>query len=216
MLTCLLYFDIGSFLTLEYLKENKEILINYYQKHKVQSLLIYFLFYIFMTTLSFPGATILTLAGAATFGFSISLIVISFASSIGATLAFLISRYLFKDYIQKKFSQQLKVINKGLDQEGAFYLFSLRLIPIFPFFLINLLMGLTSINAVSYYFVSQIGMLLGTIVYVNAGAQLSQINSLKEIMSPQVIASFILLGLLPLFAKKIILFIKSNFLSPKV
>ncbi len=169
-----------------------------------------------MTTLSFPGATILTLAGAATFGFSISLIVISFASSIGATLAFLISRYLFKDYIQKKFSQQLKVINKGLDQEGAFYLFSLRLIPIFPFFLINLLMGLTSINAVSYYFVSQIGMLLGTIVYVNAGAQLSQINSLKEIMSPQVIASFILLGLLPLFAKKIILFIKSNFLSPKV
>lgn len=146
----------------------------------------------------------MTLAGAGIFGFWPSLIVISFASTIGATLSFLGSRYLFRDWVQNKFGEKLQKINEGIEKEGAFYLFSLRLMPIFPFFMINLLMGLTPIKISTYFFTSQLGMLAGTIIYVNAGVQLSQIESTKDIVSQDIIISLMLLGLFPIAIKKLL------------
>lgn len=176
----------------------------YYFENKIQTLLLYFLIYVLTTALSVPGATILTLAGAGIFGFWTSLILISFASTIGATLAFLSSRFLFQDIVQEKFGKKLSKINQGMEREGAFYLFSMRLMPIFPFFMINLLMGLTSIKTPTYFFVSQAGMLAGTLIYVNAGVQLSEIESTKDILSPDIILSFTLLGIFPLLVKRIL------------
>ncbi len=211
---------LADFLTLEYLKTNKEILISYYQSNPLQTLSIYFLIYILTTALSLPGATILTLAGGALFGFTTGLVTISFASTLGATLAFLSSRFIFRDIVEKKWGHKLKTLNEGIQKDGAFYLFTLRLVPIFPFFLINLSMGLTKINILTFYFVSQIGMLAGTMVYVNAGVQLSSINSLADIASPSILLSFALLGVFPLIAKKIIEHFKSlkvykNFKKPQ-
>ena len=142
-----------------------------------------------------------TLLGAALFGFWTSLLLVSFASTIGATLAFLSSRFLLRDWVQSKFGDKLKAINQGVERDGAFYLFSLRLIPVFPFFLINLLMGLTPISTIRFYLISQLGMLPGTAVYLNAGTQLAQIDSLSGIVSPSVLASFALLGLFPVVTK---------------
>lgn len=176
----------------------------YYVENKAQTLALYFLIYVLTTALSVPSATILTLAGAGIFGFWTSLIVISFASTFGATLALLGSRFLFKDIVQEKFGEKLSRINQGMEKEGAFYLFSLRLIPIFPFFMINLLMGLTNIKIPTYFFVSQAGMLAGTIIYVNAGVQLSEIQSTKDILSLDIILSFALLGIFPLLVKRIL------------
>ncbi|PUZ92733.1 TVP38/TMEM64 family protein, partial [Vibrio vulnificus] len=150
---------------------------------------------------SVPGATVVTLLGAALFGFWYSLLLVSFASTIGATIAFLSSRYLLKDWVQARFGDKLSAINQGVEKDGAFYLFSLRLIPVFPFFLINLLMGLTPISIGRYYLTSQIGMLPGTAVYLNAGTQLADINSLSGILSPTVLASFALLGVFPIAVK---------------
>lgn len=151
-----------------------------------------------------------TLLGAALFGFWTSLVLVSFASTIGATLAFLSSRYLLRDWVQAKFGNKLDTINKGVEKDGAFYLFSLRLIPVFPFFLINLLMGLTPISVAKFYLFSQLGMLAGTMVYLNAGTQLAEIDSLAGIVSPTVLASFALLGLFPLIAKWIMNKIRPN------
>ncbi len=136
--------------------------------------LLFFAFYVVITALSLPGAAIMTLAGGALFGLAWGFVIVSFASTIGATLAFLVSRYLLRDSVQKRFGDRLKPINRGIEREGAFYLFTLRLVPIFPFFLINILMGLTPIKTFTYYWVSQLGMLAGTVVYVNAGTQLAQ------------------------------------------
>ncbi|MEF1173996.1 TVP38/TMEM64 family protein, partial [Vibrio sinaloensis] len=144
------------------------------------------------------------------FGFWTSLLLVSFASTIGATLAFLSSRFLLRDWVQGKFGDKLSAINQGVERDGAFYLFSLRLIPVFPFFLINLLMGLTPISVARFYFVSQLGMLPGTAVYLNAGTQLAQIESLSGIVSPSVLASFALLGLFPVIAKWVMNKIKSS------
>ena len=152
--------------------------------------------------MSLPGATILTLLGGALFGLIKGGLLVSFASTIGATLAFLASRYLLKDSIQSKFGDKLKVINEGVKKEGGFYLFTMRLIPAFPFFLVNLVMGLTPIKTLTFFLVSQVGMLPGTLVYVNAGTQLAQLESLSGILSPKLIASFALLGVFPLVAKK--------------
>jgi uncharacterized membrane protein YdjX (TVP38/TMEM64 family) len=166
--------------------------------------------YIAVAALSLPGAAILTLAAGALFGNLAGLIMVSFASSIGATLAFLVSRFLLKDYVQKKFGDKLKAINEGVAKEGAFYLFTLRLVPVFPFFVINLAMGLTPIKTLAFYLVSQVGMLPGTFVYVNAGTQIGKLESLKGILSPELIFSFALLGIFPLVAKKIISMIKAR------
>ena len=204
------YFDLGSYLTLEYIKENQENLQNYYLNNKFLTMGIFFGIYIVATAMSFPGATILTLLGGAIFGLGWGLVLVSFASTIGATLAFLMSRTVLRDTIQNKFGDKLKTFNEGVEREGALYLFTLRLVPIFPFFLINTVMGLTPMTVGKFYIVSQLGMLLGTAVYVNAGVQLSQLDSLSGILSPELIGSFALLGVLPIISKKIIEMIKAR------
>ncbi len=203
-------FDLGQYLTLAELKSRHAAFQDYYQDHTVLTLGIYALIYIVVTALSLPGAAVMTLAGGALFGFWAGLVVVSFASSIGATLAFLVARFLLRDYVQRKFGQRLKAINRGVERDGAFYLFTLRLVPIFPFFVINLAMALTPIKTGIYYIVSQIGMLPGTAVYVNAGTQLAQIDSLGGILSPGLLLSFALLGIFPLIAKKFVNWLKTR------
>ncbi len=204
------YFFLGldSYLTLDFLQSQQASLQAYYQEHQLETLLIYFLVYVLTTALSLPGATVLTLAGGAFFGLGLGLLVISFASTIGATCAFLVARFLLRDSIQKRYGDRLARIHEGFQKEGAFYLFTLRLVPLFPFFMINLLMGLTPMKTRTYYWVSQLGMLPGTAVYVNAGTQLAQIESLSGILSPKLIVSFALLGVFPLLAKRLIPFIR--------
>ena len=197
-------FDLSNFLTLDYLKNQQQAFNNYYHHNHFSTLLIYFIIYIVVTALSLPGAAIMTLAGGALFGLWTALVVVSFASSIGATIAFLVSRFLLRDWVQTKFGDKLQAINSGIEKEGSFYLFTLRLVPIFPFFAINLLMGLTPIKTVPYYLVSQAGMLAGTFVFVNAGTQIGQLESISGILSPGLLFSFALLGVFPLVAKRII------------
>tara|TARA_R110002072_G_scaffold534_3_gene3698 strand:- start:74344 stop:76476 length:2133 start_codon:yes stop_codon:yes gene_type:complete len=203
-------YQLTDYLTLDYLKTNQDRFIQYYQENKLQTIFSFLGIYVLATALSLPGATILTLAAGALFGLVTGTIIVSFASTIGATLAFLAARFILKESIQNKFSEKLKTINNGIQKDGAFYLFTLRLIPIFPFFLINLVMGLTPIKTITFFFVSQVGMLLGTIVYVNAGSQLAQIESLSGILSPGLIGSFVLLGILPFIGKKLVQYLKAN------
>lgn len=201
-------FDLERYFTLDQLKTSQAQFATWQAAHPWLLALSYFLIYVLITALSLPGATILTLAGGAIFGLWQGLLLVSFASSIGATLAFLASRYLFRHAVEQRFSKQLNAINQGIAKEGAFYLFTLRLVPLFPFFLINLLMGLTQLPTRTFYWVSQIGMLAGTIVYVNAGTQLAQITSLKNILSPSLLLSFIILGLFPWLAKGVLGFLQ--------
>jgi pyruvate/2-oxoglutarate dehydrogenase complex dihydrolipoamide dehydrogenase (E3) component/uncharacterized membrane protein YdjX (TVP38/TMEM64 family) len=207
-------FDLGRFFTLDYLKSQQQAFQDYYAAHRLATLFSYFIIYVLVTALSLPGAAVMTLAGGALFGFWAALVVVSFASSIGATLAFLVSRFLLRDWVQAKFGDKLKAINAGVEREGSFYLFSLRLVPLFPFFVINLVMGLTPMRTAAFYWVSQIGMLAGTAVYVNAGTQLGSITSLGGILKPGIILSFVLLGLFPLLAKKILKFVKVRQTEP--
>ncbi len=172
--------------------------------------LLFFVLYIAVAALSLPGAAVLTLAAGALFGLVWGVVLVSFASSIGATLAFLVARFILRDSVQKRFGDRLQAINKGIEQEGAFYLFTLRLVPIFPFFLINLLMGLTPIRTLTFYWISQVGMLAGTVVYVNAGTQLAQIESIGGILSPGLVLSFAALGIFPLIGKKVVDWLKKR------
>ncbi|MCK6261962.1 TVP38/TMEM64 family protein [Vibrio sp. ZSDE26] len=203
----------GQLLTLENAKHQQASLAQFIDANFLFAALSYFAIYIVITALSIPGAAVVTLLGAALFGFWTSLLLVSFASTIGATLAFLSSRFLLKEWVQNKFGEKLNTINEGIEKDGAFYLFSLRLIPVVPFFLINLLMGLTPISAVRFYLVSQLGMLPGTAVYLNAGTQLSQIDNLSGIVSFPVILSFVLLGLFPIITKKVIGLVKRTSLE---
>ncbi|NOQ78341.1 MAG: NAD(P)-binding protein [Gammaproteobacteria bacterium] len=203
-------FDFDHYLSFSYLKENQLQFNDYFQAHPFLVSASFFIIYIISVAFSVPGATLLTLIGGAVFGFIWGLILISFASSIGATLAFLVSRFLLRDSIQNRFGSHLERINKGIEKEGAFYLFTLRLVPIFPFFLINLVMGLTPLKAGTFYWVSQLGMLAGTAVYVNAGTQLSQLESASGILSLPIIISFTLLGIFPFIAKKMISIMRAN------
>ncbi|HIF9370540.1 TPA: dihydrolipoyl dehydrogenase [Photobacterium damselae] len=198
-----LYFDLSQYFTLEQAKAQQLALQDTIQTHPVWASLVFFFAYVAVTALSLPGAAIMTLLGAALFGFWWSLVLVSFASTIGATLAFLFSRFILRDWVQTKFGSRLSAINDGVKKQGSFYLLSLRLIPVFPFFLINLLMGLTPIRAKQFFFVSQLGMLPGTAVYVNAGTQLGEINTLSGIISLPVLISLALLGLFPLIAKAV-------------
>ncbi|HIF9199044.1 TPA: dihydrolipoyl dehydrogenase [Photobacterium damselae] len=198
-----LYFDLSQYFTLEQAKAQQLALQDTIQTHPVWASLVFFFAYVAVTALSLPGAAIMTLLGAALFGFWWSLVLVSFASTIGATLAFLFSRFILRDWVQTKFGSRLSAINDGVKNQGSFYLLSLRLIPVFPFFLINLLMGLTPIRAKQFFFVSQLGMLPGTAVYVNAGTQLGEINTLSGIISLPVLISLALLGLFPLIAKAV-------------
>ncbi|MBP7283702.1 MAG: FAD-dependent oxidoreductase [Leptospiraceae bacterium] len=214
------YYGLQEYLSFESLKSNRDLLNSYYAQNQLLFISAYILLYIVSVAVALPGAAILTLAGGALFGVITGTLIVSFASTIGATASFLISRYLFRDTLREKFSDKLNAIDKGIRRDGAFYLFTLRMIPIFPFFLINVLMGLTDISVLVFFFVSQVGMLLGTIAYVNAGTQLASISSLKDILSPNLIFSFVALGILPLIAKSIISYLQNqkiykNYKKPK-
>ena len=203
-------FDVQQYLTLSSIKESLTSFESWQSQNPLMVSLCFFAVYVVITGLSLPGAAVMTLAAGALFGLWWGLLIVSFASTIGATLAFLVSRFLLQDWVQQRFGNRLKAINNGIEKEGGFYLFTLRLVPIFPFFIINLVMGLTSIKTWTFYWVSQIGMLAGTLVYVNAGTQIAQIDSLGSIMSFDLLASFALLGIFPLMTKKILDVVKAK------
>ena len=198
------HFDLEQYLTLEYVKSQQQIIDQYYAENRVLTLVGFFLLYVVITGASLPGAAVLTLTGGAIFGLATGLILVSFASTIGASIAFLVSRYLFRDAVQTRFGNSLKAINDGIDKDGPFYLFALRLVPAFPFFVINLVMGLTSLRLWTFFWVSQLGMFAGTVVYVNAGTRLAQIESASGIFSGEILLSFLLLAMLPFIGKKIV------------
>ena len=197
-------FDLGKYFSLDYFKQQQGVIAAYYQANPVQTGLIFLAGYVVVTALSLPGAAIMTLVAGAIFGLVWGVIIVSFASTIGATLAFLVARFLLRDSIQSKFGDKLKAFNAGVEKEGGFYLFTLRLVPAFPFFMINVVMGLTTMKTRTFFWVSQVGMLAGTIVFVYAGQKLSEITSLKGILSPGLIGAFVLIGILPIVAKKIV------------
>ena len=198
-------FDLKQYFSIEYFQTQRAALEAYRESHPLQMALLFFLVYVAVTGLSLPGAAIMTLVAGALFGLLWGTVIVSFASTLGATLAFLASRFLLRDWVQGKFGDKLKPINDGVAKEGAFYLFALRLVPAFPFFVINLVMGLTSIKTRTFYWVSQLGMLAGTIVYVYAGTQLGQFR-----ISGGLIAAFVLLGIFPLVAKRALEAIKAR------
>ena len=204
------YFGLHQHINLKYIQTQQDAITLYQSKYPLHASLLFFLVYIAITALSLPGAAIMTLAGGAIFGLLLGTILVSFASTIGATLAFLVSRYLFREVLQRRFSKKLEIINQGIEQDGAFYLFTARLVPIIPFFIVNLVMGLTPIKTLTFALVSQAGMLAATIIFVNAGTQLAQIKSLEDIFSPELIISLTLLGIFPLAAKKMIDLIQSR------
>ncbi|MDG1443747.1 MAG: FAD-dependent oxidoreductase [Pseudomonadales bacterium] len=210
LISAFFYFDLSSYLTLEYIKSQQAVLDAEVSSNPLRAATIYFVIYVLVAALSLPGAAIMTLLGGAIFGLGWGLLIISFASTIGATIAMLVSRFIFRDQVRARFGNQLGPIDRGIEKDGAFYLFTLRLVPIFPFFLVNLLMGVTAISAPVFFIVSQIGMLAGTAVFVNAGTQLAQIESLSGILSPGLFFSFALLGIFPLIAKKIVEVGKAN------
>ena len=201
---------LGHYLTLDYLKASQDKFSQLYGENRFAVIAAYMAIYITVTALSLPGAAVMTLAGGAMFGFWIGFVVVSFASTIGATLACFVARFLLRDWVQNRFGDKLSTINNGIEKEGAFYLFSLRLVPIFPFFVINLAMGLTTMKLLTFYWVSQIGMLPGTMAYVNAGKELGQIESLSGILSPGLILSFVILGVFPITVKKLLTFYKKK------
>jgi len=203
-------FDVGSLLTLENIKAQQARLDELYQAKPLLMAGSVFAIYVAVAALSIPGAAVLTLLTGAIFGLGVGMLIASFASSIGATLAFLASRYLLRSTVESKFGDKLHMINNSVEKEGAFYLFTMRLVPIFPFFLVNLVMGLTKIKTGVFYIVSQLGMLAGTFVFVNAGTQLASINSVGEVLSPKLLFSFALLGIFPIVAKRVVDYVKAK------
>ena len=203
-------FDLEQYLNLEYLKSSKSLFILYYEQNPILVLGSYFLSYVALTAFSLPGAVWMTLGGGAIFGLLTGTIMISFASTIGATLAMLISRYLLRNWVQESFAKQMQSINSGIQKNGGYYLFTLRLLPIVPFFMINMGIGLTPLRTSTFYWVSQLGMLPGTLVYINAGSELAKIEALGDILSPTLIGSFVLLGIFPLLVKKVISIIEAK------
>ena len=196
--------DLGRYFSLAFIKDSQQSFAAQYAANPWGVTAAYFVVYVLITALSLPGAAIMTLAGGASFGLVWGTVVVSFASTIGATLAMLAARYVLRDSIEKRFGSKLAEVNKGIAKEGAFYLFTLRLLPIIPFFALNLLMGLSQMRTFTYFWVSQLGMFAGTVAYVNAGTEIAKIDSLRSILSPGLLASFVALGLLPLVLKKVI------------
>ncbi len=197
-------FDLGRFFSIEYFKAQHAAFDDFYRANPLFTVAVFLAIYVTVTGLSLPGAALMTLVAGAIFQLLWGTVIVSFASTIGATLACLASRFLLRDWVQGKFGDKLRAINEGVAREGAFYLFALRLVPLFPFFVINLVMGLTPMRARTFYWVSQLGMLAGTIVYVYAGTQIARIESLKGILTPGLLISFALLGVFPLIAKRIV------------
>ena len=203
-------FDLGQYLNLQTLKAQQAAIADYREHNPVLSVAVYFVIYVAVTALSVPGAALLTLAGGAVFGVLWGTVIVSFASPLGATAAFLIARFLLRDWVGQRFGQRLTAIDEGIQREGAFYLFTLRLVPVFPFFLVNLLLGLTAMRTWTFFWVSQLGMLAGTVAYVNAGTQLARIDSLGGILSPALLGSFAILGVFPLLARRVVERIRRN------
>jgi pyruvate/2-oxoglutarate dehydrogenase complex dihydrolipoamide dehydrogenase (E3) component/uncharacterized membrane protein YdjX (TVP38/TMEM64 family) len=203
-------FDLGRYFSLDALKAQQAAIEAFRTRQPGLAVALYFAVYVLVTALSLPGAALMTLAGGAVFGLWWGTLIVSFASSVGATLAFLVSRFLLRDWVTRRFGARFAAIDAGVRREGAFYLFTLRLVPIFPFFLVNLLFGLTALRTRTFYWVSQLGMLAGTLVYVNAGTQLGRLESLSGIVSPTLLGSFALLGIFPLIAKKIVELVRAN------
>jgi uncharacterized membrane protein YdjX (TVP38/TMEM64 family) len=203
-------FDLGQYLSLENFKASQADIVAAKDANPALYIAGFFLLYVAVTGLSIPGAAIMTLVAGALFGVVVGTLIVSFASTMGATLAFLSSRYVLRDWVQGKFGERLRAVDDGLEKDGAFYLFTLRLIPVFPFFVINLLMGLTRIKTGTFFWVSQIGMLPATIVFVNAGTQISRIDSTAGLLSPTLIASFVALALFPWAAKGIVAIVKRS------
>jgi len=210
LVSAFFWLDLGQYLDMETLKARQDDIDAYYHAHPVRTIAVYFVAYVLMAALSLPGAVWITLAGGAIFGLWVGTVIISFASTIGATLAFLAARFLFHDWVQERFGRSMRSVNAGVRRDGAFYLFTLRMVPLFPFWVINLVMALTPIRTWVFYVVSQVGMLAGTLVYVNAGAQLAQIRSLDGVLSPSLLASLSLLGIFPLAARKIVDLLKAR------
>ena len=203
-------FDLGQYLSLENFKASQAEIVAAKDANPALYIAGFFLLYVAVTGLSIPGAAIMSLVAGALFGVVLGTLIVSFASTMGATLAFLSSRYLLRDWVQGKFGERLRAVDDGLEKDGAFYLFTLRLIPVFPFFVINLLMGLTRIKTGTFFWVSQIGMLPATIVFVNAGTQISRIESTAGLLSPTLIASFVALAFFPWVAKGIVAIVKRS------
>jgi len=204
------YFDVGQYLNMETLRARQADIDAYYRDNPLQTIALYFVTYVVMAALSLPGAVWITLAGGAIFGVAVGTLVISFASSIGATLAFLVARFLLRDWVQARFGNSLRAVNEGVRKDGPFYLFTLRMVPVFPFWVINLVMALTPIKAWVFYLVSQVGMLAGTLVYVNAGSQIASIRSLDGILSPSLLISLSLLGIFPLATRGVTAWMKNK------
>jgi uncharacterized membrane protein YdjX (TVP38/TMEM64 family) len=195
---------LGHYLSLEYLQASRARALAQVEAAPLTASLAFFAMYVLVTGLSLPGAAVMTIAAGAIFGVVWGVALVSFASAVGATVAFLIARTVLREWVERRFGAYLEPINRGLEREGVFYLFSLRMVPVFPFFVVNLLMGLTRIRVVPFYFVSQVGMLAGTFVFVFAGTQLAGIRSLGDVLSPGLIGALTLLGVFPLLAKKVI------------
>ena len=203
-------FDLGQILSLESFKASQADIVAAKDANPALYIAGFFILYVAVTGLSIPGAAIMSLVAGALFGVVVGTIIVSFASTMGATLAFLSARYVLRDWVQGKFGDRLRPINDGVEKDGAFYLFTLRLIPVFPFFVINLLMGLTRIKTRTFFWVSQLGMLPATVVFVNAGTQISRIESTAGLLSPTLIASFVALALFPWVAKGIVALVKRS------
>ncbi len=195
---------LGQYLSLEYLQASRAHAVEHVNAAPLTASIVFFLVYVLVTGLSLPGAAVMTIAAGAIFGVWWGVLLVSFASSVGATIAFMISRLVLGDWVQRRFGKHLEPINRGFESEGHFYLFSLRMVPVFPFFIVNLLMGLTRIGVLQFYLVSQIGMLAGTFVFVFAGTQLAEIHKLGDVLSPGLMIALTLLGVFPLIAKKLV------------
>ena len=202
------WFDLGQYLSLDAFKAQQAQILEAKDANPLLYIGGFFLIYVVVTALSLPGAAIMSLVAGALFGVVTGTIIVSFAASIGATLAFLSARFLLRDWVQSKFSERLKAIDDGIARDGAMYLFTIRLIPLFPFFVVNLLMGLTRIKTRTFYWVSQIGMLPATAVFVNAGTQISKVDSTAGLLSPTLIGSFVLLGIFPWIARGLVAAVK--------
>ncbi len=203
LLAAYFLFDLGRFFNLTFFKTHQAAINAYFDAHPWRTAGLFALLYISVTALSFPGTALLTLCAGALFGLLWGTLLVSFASALGATLAFTLSRFLWRDWVQRRFGAQLAAFNRGVERDGAFYLVSLGLIPVVPYFIINLVMGLTPMRTLTFYWASQTGMLLETILIVNAGTQLAQVTSLTGLLSPVLLASLALLGLIPLLVKKL-------------
>ena len=201
ILGALVVLETSGVITLEAVKRQHAAIAAHYDAHPWRTALLYFLFALAYTTTSAPGGAVLAMLAGAIFGLVLGTVLMSFASAIGATFAFLASRFLFRDAVRRHFGERLRAIDEGMRRDGALYLFTLRLVPLFPFFMVNALMGVTRIRTFTYYWVGQLGMLFGTVIYVNAGTQLAKVQSVEDVLSPGLIASLVALALFSLGAR---------------